>query len=273
VAESFGFVVLALITGAVGALGGLGGAVLLVPALVVTGMPAAEAAPLGLLSVVAGSVAAGAPQLGERAVNHRLGLATELVASTGAVTGAVLSGAVGDRTLTLMLAATALGAAFAGGRRTALRNVPDPTLAVGHVGERVGRLSGAYPLAGGVVPYTVRNLPGGLSLMALAGFVAGTSGASGGFIRTPALSELMHVPTKVAAATTTFTVGITSSAALLVFAVQGRIDTSAGAAVIAGGLVGGQAGARLQSRMSPAAVRRALSAVLVVVAIILVARV
>jgi uncharacterized membrane protein YfcA len=108
--------------------------------------------------------------------------------------------------------------------------------------------------------------------MGVAGLMAGTIGASGGFIKTPAMSEVMHVPTKVAAATTTFTVGITSATALVVFAIQGRINVSASAAVILGSLVGGYVGARLQARLSPIAVRRGLSMLLVAVAIALVVR-
>jgi uncharacterized membrane protein YfcA len=55
-----------------------------------------------------------------------------------------------------------------------------------------------------------------------------------------------------------------------VFAIQGRIDVEAGAAVVAGSLVGGAAGASLQARLSPVLVRRGLSAILVVVAVVLV---
>lgn len=270
--ELLGYAVAALCTAAIGALGGLGGAVLLVPILVVAGVPASEAAPLGLLTVAAGSIAAGPRQLGERTVNHRLGIATELSASTGAVGGALLSGSVSDEVLTYLLAAVALGAALAGGARKGVRNPPDPACEVSDVGERVGALAGAYPLGDAVVPYRVTRLSSGLGFMSLAGFIAGTAGASGGFIKTPATSELMHVPMKVAAATTTFTVGITSSAALLVFALQGRIDVEASALVVVGSLVGGQLGAGLQSSMSPTRIRRLLSAVLVGVAVVLVVR-
>ena len=138
--------------------------------------------------------------------------------------------------------------------------------------DRVGALAGAYPLGDGVVPYRVDRLAGGLGFMGLAGFIAGTAGASGGFIKTPATSELMHVPLKVAAATTTFTIGVTSSAALLVFALQGRIDVEASALVIVGSLVGGQLGATLQSSLSPTVIRRVLSVLLAVVAVVLVVR-
>lgn len=268
-----GYALLAMAAAAVGALGGLGGAVLLVPALVLTGMPASEAAPLGLLTVAAGSIAAAPRQLRGRTVNHRLGVVTELSASTGAVGGALVSGLVSDEALTYALAVVAFAAAVAGGRRSGLRNPPDPECEVGDVGERVGALAGAYPLGDGVVPYRVDRLSSGLGFMGLAGFIAGTVGASGGFIKTPATSELMHVPLKVAAATTTFTVGVTSSAALVVFALQGRIDVDTSALVIVGSLVGGQVGADLQSTLSPVVIRRMLSVLLVIVAVVLVAQV
>ncbi len=267
-----GYAILALLAAGLGSLGGLGGAVLLVPALVVTGMPASEAAPLGLLTVAAASISAGPRQLVERSVNHRLGVTTELLASSGAVLGAMVAGAVSDAALTYVLAATAMGAALAGGRRSGLRNPPDPDCEEADVGERVGSLAGAYPLGAGIVPYRPRRVGPSLGFMALAGVVAGTAGASGGFIKTPATSELMGVPMKVAAATTTFTVGITSSAALLVFAIQGRIDPDVSGLVVAASLVGGALGARLQSAMPPTLIRRVLSILLAIVAVVLVVR-
>jgi uncharacterized membrane protein YfcA len=242
----------------------------LVPLLVLTDTPAADAAPLGLISVAAGSLAAASRQLRERSVNHRLGVTTETAATAGAIAGAVTSGAVSDTVLTYVLAATAAAAALAGGKRKGIRNPPVPGLGAADVGERIGGLGGAYPVDDGVAPYTVRRLPLGLGAMTISGLVAGLAGASGGFIKTPATSELMHVPVKVAASTTTFTIGITSSAALLVFAIQGRIDIEPAAAVVAGSLVGGWLGAGLQAKLSPPVVRRALSVVLVGVAVALV---
>lgn len=270
--DVLGPALLALAAAALGALGGLGGAILLVPALVVTGMPATEAAPLGLLTVAAGSMAAAPLQLFERSVNHRLGVATELVASTGAVVGAIVSGFFSDQFLTYVLASVAAFAALAGGRGSGIRNPPDPACVAADVGERVGSLAGAYPLGDGIVPYRAVNLRPGLVFMGVAGLIAGTAGASGGFIKTPAMTELMRVPMKVAAATSTFTVGVTASAALVVFAFQERIDVEAASLVIAGSLLGGQLGARLQSRLSPPAIRRVLSALLLAVAVVLVVR-
>lgn len=262
---------MAALTVGLGTLGGLGGAVLLVPALVVLGWSPSEAAPLGLVSVAAGSLAAGSRQLSEGTVNHRLGVTTESVATTGAIFGALISSSIPDDGLVYLLAGTALAAAFAGARRKGLRNRPDESLGPEDVGERIGSLSGAYPLGTAVVPYSADRLGRGLTMMGIAGFVAGTTGASGGFIKTPATSEIMHVPTKVAAATTTFTIGITASAALIVFALQGRLSPQSASAIVLGSLAGGVMGAATQSALQPALVRRALSATLVVIAIVLVA--
>ena len=259
-------------TSAVGAIGGLGGAVLLVPILVLTGTTARAAAPLGLVSVAAGSSAAGARQLSDGLVNHRIGVATELFASAGVVTGAVASGLASDRVLKLVLSGVALAAGVLGERRKGIRNRPDPSLTAADVGEHVGSLSGVYQLGDGFVPYRAQRFRTGAALFGLSGLIAGLAGASGGFVKTPASSEVMHVPVRVAAATTTFTIGVTSAAGLIVFALQGRLDLSACAAVCAGSIVGATAGVAVQARLAPPQVRRFLSVALVVIAVVLVVR-
>jgi len=266
---SFLLVLLALATAALGALGGLGGAVVLVPLLVLSGMPAREAAPLGLLSVASGSLSAGPRQLADLTVHHRLGVTTETMASAGAVTGALLSGAFGETLLKRLLATVALAAAVASLRGRDETHAVAVAEGAGDLGEQRGTLSGTFRAEGTVRRYQARNLPGGLAVMTLAGLVAGIAGASGGFIKTPAASEIMRVPVKVAASTTTFTVGVTSAAALLVFAAHGRINLAHAGPVITGSLLGGQIGARLQSRLGSSVIRRALAGILVGVSLIL----
>ena len=251
--------VAALITAAVGALGGLGGAILLVPILVLSGLSARDAAPLGLISVAAGSLAAAPHQLRAHLVNHRLGIATEIVGSSAALVGALASGIIGQSALAIMLGVVALGAAFAGARRKGIRNLPDELLT-------------AHDIAEQFVEYRAKRLPLGLVGMAGAGLIAGLSGVSGGFIKTPTTSEVMHVPVKVAAATTTFTVGITSAVALLVYEAQGRIVVSDAALVAAAALVGGTLGTRLQAVLPPPTVRRVLAVVLAIIGVLLIVR-
>lgn len=267
-----GVAVAAGLTSGIGTLGGLGGAIMLVPFLVLTGMPVSQAAPLGLVSVVAASSAAARRQMNEHTTNHRLGVVTETASTAGAVAGAFAAGLISEVALTYTLAAVAVFAALAGGKRKGMRWKPDPSATKAEVGEWVGSLNGAYSLNGDVIPYYPKRIGAGLVAMGVSGVVTGISGVGGGFIKTPAKSELMHVPVKVSSSTTTFSIGITAAAALLVKAMHGDLDVELAAMVILGSLVGGVVGSRVQSKLSPPTVRKFLSVLLLVVAAILVAR-
>ena len=75
--------VLAAAAALLGSVGGIGGAALLVPVLVALGAEPTAAAPVGLVVVAAGSLAASARQLDDGTVHHRLGLTLELAAAGG----------------------------------------------------------------------------------------------------------------------------------------------------------------------------------------------
>ncbi|NBN96143.1 MAG: sulfite exporter TauE/SafE family protein [Actinobacteria bacterium] len=265
-------IALAVVTSTLGAIGGLGGAIILVPLLTFGGMSITSAAPLGLVSVIAGSVAAGRRQASDGTVNHRFAVVTELGAASGAVVGVLLSGVLSERVLLWCLAMFAIAAALLGARRKGMRWQPDTNLTVADVGERPGSLSGAYLLDHSVVPYTPSRMPLGVCLMALAGVVTGLAGVGGGFLKTPLSSEVMRLPAKVAAGTSTFTIGLTASVALVLMAIDGRIVAADAALVVLGSLVGGTIGARVQTMLSPPVVRRTTAVALVAIAIVLVIR-
>ena len=252
-----------------GSLGGLGGAILLVPVLTLAGVDPRIAAPLGMLSVGAASLAAGPRQLREGLVHHRLGVTLEITASAGAIVGAIIGNTIDQTLLARLLGVVAVATAIAGFRSSGMRNPPSATFNAEPAGEWPGTLGGSYRLGDEIVPYSARRLPLGLGAMAGAGVVSGLAGIGGGFIKTPIMRELMHVPVKVAAATTTFTVGVTAAVGLAVFAGQGRIDADAGAAIVVGGLAGGFAGARLHATLHPRVAKLVVSALLVVVGAIL----
>jgi uncharacterized membrane protein YfcA len=265
-------VAVALLTSAVGSIGGLGGAILLVPLLSLGDMTVTQAAPLGLVSVIAGSVAAGRGQARDGTVNHRFGVVTEIGATLGALLGVMLAGTIPERGLSYGLAMLTVAAAASGAARRGTRWKRDPSLTLSDVGERPGSLDGAYRLDDGVVPYSPRRMPLGVALMALSGVVTGLAGVGGGFLKTPLSSEVMRLPAKVAAATSTFTIGLTASTALALMAIDGRVVAQDAALVVLGAVVGGAGGARLQRRVSPPVVRRATSLVLVVIAVLLAVR-
>jgi len=174
--------------------------------------------------------------------------------------------------LSVVLGAAALTAAIAGGSRSGMRNLPDVSFSEETPGEWPGTLAGQYVSEVGVVPYQAERVPLGMAFAAVAGMVSGLSGVGGGFIKVPTMSEVMRVPVKVAAATSTFTIGITAAVGLTIYALKDRIDVSQVGPVVAGGLLGGVIGAGVQHRLSPVRARRITSLLLGVVGIVVIVR-
>lgn len=255
-----------------GTLGGIGGASLLVPLLVLSGMDPIEAAPLGLLTVGAGSIAAAPLQASTGLVHHRLGVVVEIAASAGSAVGALVAASIDADVLAVVLGSTAVAAAFVGANRAGMRNQPDPMFDQEAPGEWPGTLGGQYRSDVGVVPYQARRVRPAMTIMAGAGLLSGVSGVGGGFIKVPTMTELMHVPAKVAAATSTFTVGFTAAAGLAVYAIDGRLEMADVGPVALGGLLGGIAGSTLQSRLPAPVVRRVTAAMLAVIGVVLIVR-
>lgn len=254
----------------VGAIGGIGGATLLVPVLLLSNVEPRLAAPLGMLSVAAGSLAAASRQLDDGVVHHRLGLSVELFASIGTVCGALLSASVSEQWLARILGTAALLGAVAAIFRKGIRNQPVGLFDDEPSGEWPGTLGGTYTLNEAVVPYQAKHVGYGFGISVFTGIVSGLAGVGGGFLKTPTMSEVMKVPVKVAAATSTFVSGITASTALLIYGIQGRIEVRPAAAVVAGALIGGFIGARLQSLLQASTVRKVTGSLLVVVAVVVI---
>jgi uncharacterized membrane protein YfcA len=259
-------------TAFLGALGGIGGATLLVPLLLALGAEPLLAAPLGLVAVAATSLAAATSQLEDGLVHHRLGLTVESTAAVGTVAGALVSTSVPEEWLARALGLGALAGAVAMLARRGVRNLPEASFADDSPGEWPGTLGGTYHHGGEAVPYHAERVPQGLAVSLVAGIVAGMAGVGGGFLKTPSMSEIMKVPVKVAAATSTFTLGIGASVGLLVFSGQGRVDAMAAAGIALGALAGAAAGAATQSRLPARLTRIATGVLLVLVAAVVLVR-
>lgn len=255
-----------------GALAGIGGATLLVPMLLLAGMDVLDAAPLGLLSVAATSLSASTHQLDAGLVHHRLGVTVELVASSFAICGALLSTSMPEVWLARVLGIGAMaGAVFTLARR-GTRNPADAAFSEDSAGEWPGTLGGTYHFGGHAVPYLARHVPLGLSVAAVAGAISGMAGVGGGFLKTPAMSEVMHVPVKVAAATATFTAGVTAASGLLVFTGQGRLQVVPGATIVLGALAGAWIGSHIQTRLPASRARLMTGSILIIVSMVVIGR-
>jgi len=251
---------------AAGVAGGIGGAVLIVPLLLLAGFDAPAAATVGLLSVATATAAAAPRQLAQRLANHRLAVTVELTASLGVVVGASLLTVVSEAVFRGVLVAAILAAVAAGVLGRPARGMEAAVLPSSAIGETPGGLAGAYGLGGRAVPYRAQRIPLGMGLAVGVGLVSGVTGTSGGYLKTPLMREVMGVPIKVAAATTTFASGLTAIAGLAVLLPRGAVAPPVAAAAILGAALGGSAGARVQARLPPRGARRVLAVLLLLIA-------
>ncbi len=254
-----GLVVLSIGAGFIGSISGLGGGVFIVPALVVfSRVPIQVAIGASLISVVATSAGASVAFVRDGWTNLRVAIVLECATVTGAITGAYLAGVVPPRILELLFAAIMLQSAYFSLRKPGddIVEHSDP------LAERL-RLKGELPGDGiqPVIPYGVVNLPGGASLMVMAGLMSGMLGIGAGALKVMAMDYIMHLPLKVSSATSNFMIGVTAGAGALVFLFRGDVST-----VIAGPVaLGVTAGALAGSRVLPYADVRALRIVFVTI--------
>ena len=266
-------VLLSLLASCVGTLAGMGGATLLVPALLLGGFEPATAAGLGLCCVAAGSLAAAPRQAADGLTHHRLSILTEIGASFGAAVGVLLAARISPTVLGLLLAAVAAAAGIA-----ALIShgdadpEPSAVLALETPGEFPGTLSGQLQVPGGIAFYQAQRVGLSMTLLGLAGVVSGMSGVGGGFIKVPIFTSVMKIPYRVATATSTYSIGITASAGMILAAASGHTSASQSAPIIVGGILGGTTGSAISRRVNTEVIKRFGGVLLVVVAFAVVAR-
>jgi uncharacterized membrane protein YfcA len=248
-------------TGLIGALLGLGGGVFLVPVLTLAfGLPIRTAVAASLVSVIATASAAATVNLGRGVVNMRLGMALEVATTIGGLLGGLTSALLSQRQLFVVFGVTLAVMATAMARRSSRRNIiADAGLDTGLLGGRVEEEGRAYV-------YRLRRLPLGLGASFVAGAISGLLGVGGGIIKVPVLNTFCGIPIRVAAATSTFMIGVTAAASAFVYFGRGQVDLPLTAAVVLGTLPGSLAGARLSERMQARSLKMLMAGVLILVA-------
>ena len=113
------------------------------------------------------------------------------------------------------------------------------------------------------VVYHVQRVPFGMGVSYGAGVVSGLLGVGGGFIKVPAMTLVMGVPIKVAAATSSFMIGVTAVSSFLVYLGRGEVHPAATTPLILGTIVGGLVGTRLHVHIGDRRVQLILAAILV----------
>lgn len=227
--------------GYLGSLTGLGGGVVVTPALVLLlGVDLHYAMGASLISVIATSSGAAAAYVTEGFSNVRIGMFLEVATTFGAIAGASLTAYVPAATLSVIFGAVLLYSAWVSHR-------PRPEAENAARDDRWSTalsLHGSYPTESGRREYAVERTPAGFSLMFGAGILSGLLGIGSGALKVLAMDQIMRIPFKVSTATSNFMIGVTAAASAGIYWRRGYIDPALAMPVMLGVLAGSTLGAR-----------------------------
>jgi len=256
---------ISLVAGFLGSLLGLGGGIIVVPALtLLLGVDIRLAIGASIVSVIATSSGAAAAYVRERLANLRVAMFLEIGTTLGAITGAYLAGVLHTRLLFILFGALLGYSAVAMLKKQPRAAVADAV--PNALADRL-QLHGSYydEAVGREIPYRVTNPGVGLGLMYLAGAASGLLGIGSGALKVPAMDLAMHLPMKVSTATSNFMIGVTAAASAGLYFMRGQIDPFLAGPVAAGVLVGATVGSRLLGRIGGRSIRVVFVVVLTVV--------
>ena len=194
--------------GLLGSLTGLGGGVVIVPALVLLfHVDLRYAIGASLISVIATSSGAAVAYVKEGFSNVRIGMFLEVATTVGAVGGAYLAAIVSTRAIGIIFGVTLLYSAWSSFREPHTETTHPPNA----LAEKL-RLSGDYPTKNGSQTYVAENVPAGFGIMFIAGLLSGLLGIGSGAVKVLAMDRAMKLPFKVSTTTSNFMIGVTAAA-------------------------------------------------------------
>src|SRR5437762_519414 len=247
-----------VIAGLLGSLTGLGGGVVLVPLLTLFfKVDIRYAVGASLVSVIATSSGAAAAYVREGYSNIRIGMFLEIATTLGALAGALVAGILSASVIAVIFGLVLLYSAYLANRpkSESTSEGPPDRLAT------LFRMDGDYPTANGRQSYHVRGIPGGFSLMFLAGVLSGLLGIGSGAVKVLAMDQIMRLPFKVSTTTSNFMIGVTAAASAGVYLHRGYIDPTVAFPVMIGVLAGALLGARVLAGANTARLRQLFTVV------------
>ena len=252
---------ISLSAGVLGSLVGVGGGIIVVPALsLLLGVDIRHAIAASIISVIATSSGAASAYVRERITNIRLAMLLEIATAAGALTGAFLAAYISGRWLFILFGVILSYTSWSmlQKKKTASTVLPRDPMADSL------RLHGSYHdrALGQDVSYRVARTKLGLAVSYVAGTVSGLLGIGGGVLKVPVMNLAMGIPIKVCTATSNFMIGVTAATSAAVYFMRGDVQPFVAAPVAVGVLLGAKLGSRLLGRLPNHVIRIAFVAVL-----------
>jgi uncharacterized membrane protein YfcA len=245
-----------IFAGAMGSLLGLGGGIIVIPALTLLfHIDIRYAIGASIVAVIATSSGAASSFVRDGLANLRVAMVLELATTTGALTGAYVAGLLNTRWLYVIFGIVMGYSAVVMYRK---RHNGDHERPAKHAPwADYLRLHSSYfdKALGEQVVYRVVSTRVGLALMYLAGAISGLLGIGSGSLKVPAMDLAMRMPIKVSTATSNFMIGVTAAASAGVYFMRGDIDPFIAGPVAVGVLLGAMMGAALLPKLQSSTVR------------------
>jgi uncharacterized protein len=241
--------------GVVGAILGLGGGIIIVPALTLGfGMSIRTAVAASTVSIIATSTGAAVAYLRDRLTNTRVAIWLEMGTATGALSGALIAGIINQRLLFVLFGLLLSYSAY-NMFRTRKSELP-----TGVEPDRLSQklqLTGSYydKALGQQVDYQVTRTLHGLIIMYFSGAAAGLLGIGAGIFKVPAMDQVMRMPFKASTATSNFMIGVTAASGAVVYFARCDVKPLVAGPVVLGVLLGAVLGARLMVKMKANRIR------------------
>jgi uncharacterized membrane protein YfcA len=258
---------ISIIAGVLGSILGLGGGIIITPVLtLVFGIDIKYAIGASIVSVIATSSGAAIAYIKDRITNIRIGMFLEIATTTGAITGAFLSGIISTKALYFIFGILLLYSAIAMLKKTKSELPKDVEE---HPIAKKLNLNGEYydKVLQKQVQYKVAGVYGGFGMMYVAGVISGLLGIGSGIFKVMAMDLFMKLPLKVSSATSNFMIGVTAAASAGVYLLRGSIDPKISAPVALGVLFGATIGTRVMQNLKSKTIRKIFIPVLAYVSI------
>jgi len=258
--EILQFMLIAVLAGFLGSLVGLGGGIIITPALTILfGFDIKYAIGASIVAVIATSSGSAIAFVKDHVSNMRVGMLLEVFTTAGGVVGALMAGVFSSKLLYIFFSLILLNSFYGMLKKTGLitklkkeeENVENDKYADKY------KLNSTYydKATGETVKYNVTNVPQGSLVMFGAGFASGLLGIGSGAFKVVALDTYMKLPIKVSTATSNFMMGVTATASALIYFFNGTINPVVAAPIAIGTLIGSRTGAKVMQRLDAKYIR------------------
>ena len=258
--EIIQFIIIAVLAGFLGSLVGLGGGIIITPALTILfGIDIKYAIGASIIAVIATSSGSAIAFVKDHVSNMRVGMLLEVFTTAGGVVGALMAGIFSSKLLYIFFSLILLNSFYGMLKKTGLITKvkkEEETVENDKYADRYKLNSTYYDKATGkTVAYNVTNVPQGALVMFGAGFASGLLGIGSGAFKVVALDSFMKLPIKVSTATSNFMMGVTATASDLIYFFNGTINPAIAAPIAIGTLIGSRTGAKVMQRLDAKYIR------------------